>query len=191
MERYYIADLHFGHKNALRFDERPFDTIGEHDEELIRRWNGVVKNDDKVYILGDISWTPPKPTVAVIDRLNGIKYLITGNHDKNLCRNQAFAERFAEITPYMEIHIAKGMGVVLSHYPIPCFNRHFSGWYHLYGHVHKSGEWQMMENIRAEFERGGFRCNMINIGCMLPYMDYTPRTLEEISAGYDLWRYSK
>ena len=23
-------------------------------------------------------------------------------------------------------------------------------------------------------------CQMFNVGCMLPYMDYTPRTLDEI-----------
>lgn len=188
MNRFYIADLHFGHQNALQFDRRPFDTIEEHDEELIRRWNSAVGEDDEVWILGDISWMPHKFTVPILDRLHGIKYLVTGNHDKNLCKNQGFCELFAEITPYKEIHIAKGTGVVLSHYPIPCFNRHFSGWYHLYGHVHLSPEWQMMEDCRAAFERGGYRCNMINVGCMLPYMDYTPRTLEEIAAGYDAWR---
>ena len=190
MERYYIADLHFGHQNALQFDGRPFQTIEEHDEELIRRWNNVVGEDDEAYILGDVSWMPPKPTIALIERLKGNKYLIAGNHDKNLCKNRAFIEQFREITPYKELHIAKGMGVVLSHYPIPCFNRHFSGWYHLYGHVHKSPEWQMMENCRKQFEEEGFRCNMINIGCMLSYMDYTPRTLEDIAARYEAWRNS-
>ncbi len=188
MNRYFIADLHFGHKNALAFDDRPFRTIEENDEELIRRWNSVVTADDEVWVLGDVSWLPPKPTVAILDRLNGVKNLITGNHDKNLCKNQAFCERFAEITPYKEIHIRKGTGVVLSHYPIPCFNRHFSGWYHLYGHVHQSAEWQMMENCRAEFERDGKSCNMLNAGCMLPYMDYTPKTLEQIAQAYGMWR---
>lgn len=188
MERYYIADLHFGHKNALQFDDRPFDSIEAHDEELIRRWNSVVRDDDEVWILGDVSWLTPKQTVALLDRMKGKKFLIVGNHDKNLCKNKAFCERFQEITPYKEIHLCKGMGVVLSHYPIPCFNRHFGGWAHLYGHVHQSPEWQMMENCRAEFERAGHRCDMINIGCMLPYMDYTPRTLEEITAGYETWR---
>ena len=188
MNRYYIADLHFGHKNALRFDSRPFATIEEHDEELIRRWNSVVHDDDEVWVLGDISWLPPKDTVALLDRMKGVKVLITGNHDKNLCKNQGFCDRFQEITPYKELHLSKGFGVVLSHYPIPCFNRHFSGWAHLYGHVHLSDEWRMMEGCRAEFERMGKKCEMINVGCMLPYMDYTPRTLEEIAAGYEVWR---
>lgn len=32
---FYIADLHLGHKNVLRFDNRPFSTIEENDEYII------------------------------------------------------------------------------------------------------------------------------------------------------------
>lgn len=34
---FFTADLHFGHENVLRFDKRPFQTVAEMDEELIRR----------------------------------------------------------------------------------------------------------------------------------------------------------
>lgn len=52
---YFIADLHFGHKNCLSYDARPFTTIEEHDQALINNWNSVVCIDDDVWILGDIS----------------------------------------------------------------------------------------------------------------------------------------
>ena len=48
---YFISDLHFGHVNCLAFDNRPFNTIEEHDEYLIDKWNETVKSDDNVYIL--------------------------------------------------------------------------------------------------------------------------------------------
>ena len=51
---YYISDLHIGHKNAIRFDERPFSGIDEMECEIIRRWNEKVSSDDDVYILGDV-----------------------------------------------------------------------------------------------------------------------------------------
>ena len=36
---FYIADMHFGHENVLRFDDRPFSEIGQMDETLIQNWN--------------------------------------------------------------------------------------------------------------------------------------------------------
>ena len=180
MERFYIADPHFGHANALRFDDRPFDSIEEHDEELIKRWNSAVSDGDEVWILGDLSWMSPPRTAELLDRLNGVKNLCVGNHDKRLLNNKAAMSRFAEVTPYKELHLSKGFGAVLCHYPIPCFNKHLSGWVHLYGHVHATAEWRMMEDCRRAFEENGRLCRMYNIGCMLPHMDYTPRTLDEI-----------
>ena len=50
---FYIADLHFGHKNILGYDKRPFDNTEQMDEEIIRRWNERVCDDDTVYVLGD------------------------------------------------------------------------------------------------------------------------------------------
>lgn len=52
---YFISDLHIGHTNVLSFDNRPFKSIEEHDEALIKNWNSVVGMDDDVYLLGDIS----------------------------------------------------------------------------------------------------------------------------------------
>ena len=71
--------------------------------------------------------------------------------------------------------------IVLSHYPIPCFNNHYYGWYHLYAHVHNSFEWNMMERVKYEMEALYDKpCHMYNVGCMMSYMGYRPRTLEEI-----------
>ena len=44
---YYIADTHFGHKNVIRFDNRPFVDTGLMDEVLIRNWNERITEDDK------------------------------------------------------------------------------------------------------------------------------------------------
>ena len=47
---FFIADLHFGHKKVIEFEKehRPFSTIEEHDEELVRRWNARVSKKDSV-----------------------------------------------------------------------------------------------------------------------------------------------
>lgn len=186
MAMYFIADTHFGHKNALAFDARPFKDIEEHDKALISRWNNAVGIDDEVFILGDLSWYNVTKTIEIVKSLNGIKHLIVGNHDKKLLKNRDLQFLFVEITDYKEIELQDNSGgnkkgIVLCHYPIPCFKNHFYGWYHLYGHVHNSFEWKMMERCKYEMENLYDRkCEMHNVGAMMYYMNYTPRTLTEI-----------
>ena len=165
----------------MAFDNRPFKTIKEHDEYIIEQWNNVVGIDDDVYILGDISWHNTTKTTEIFKRLNGNKHLIKGNHDGNLLKNVELRKLFVEIIDYKELQRDDGKIIVLSHYPIPCFRNHYYGSYHLYGHVHNSFEWNMMLNIKwqmtALYDKP---CEMYNVGAMMPYVNYTPRTLEEI-----------
>lgn len=50
---YYISDMHLGHKNVLKFDSRPFESVEEMNETLIANWNVKVTDEDDVWILGD------------------------------------------------------------------------------------------------------------------------------------------
>lgn len=180
----FISDLHFSHKNILAFDNRPFKDVQEHDRSLIHRWNCHAEKDDVVWILGDISWCNAEETIKIFEQLNGRKCLCAGNHDAKLLKNKKLCGLFDEICDYKELKIGD-TGIVLSHYPIPCFNKHFYGWVHFYGHVHNSFEWNMMERVRYEMEAlYDKQCNMINVGCMMPYMNYAPRTAEEIIKRY-------
>lgn len=51
---YFTADTHFGHKNVIRFCDRPFASAEEMDEVMIKNWNSRVRGKDIVYILGDM-----------------------------------------------------------------------------------------------------------------------------------------
>jgi calcineurin-like phosphoesterase family protein len=80
---FFIGDTHFSHKGIIQFDEtkpfRQFDSIEEHDEELIRRWNSVVTRKDNIWHLGDFCFGAKN--IAIAGRLNGYKRLVMGNHD--------------------------------------------------------------------------------------------------------------
>lgn len=179
-KKFYISDWHYGHANCIHFDNRPFKTVEEMNEELIRRWNGAVGADDVVYILGDMFWTNMTEAIPVLDRLNGTKILIKGNHDR--CHDARMLKKFAKVVDYLEVEDG-GDHIVLCHYPIPCFKNHFYGWLHFYGHVHTSFEENMMQHDKYLMEELYSRtCEMYNVGAMMPYMDYTPRTKEEILA---------
>lgn len=174
----YISDWHYDHKNCLAFDNRPFKNVNDMNRELVWRWNETVSDDDSVFILGDMFWCNEKAAAEVLQSLSGVKILICGNHDTY--KKYAFRSKFAVIQDYMEIE-DEGRHVVLCHYPIPCFKNHFYGWYHLYGHVHNSFESKMMEHDKFLMtELYGRPCNMFNVGAMMPWMNYTPRTLDEI-----------
>lgn len=50
---FYTADLHFGHRSVIKFDNRPFADVDEMDSALINLWNQRVGDEDHVYIIGD------------------------------------------------------------------------------------------------------------------------------------------
>lgn len=177
-EKFYISDWHYGHKNCLAFDNRPFTTIEQMNTALVGRWNSVVKPGDSVYVLGDMFWCNADTAIPILNSLAGEIFLVKGNHDR--CHIKRFVDQFVKVSEYMEIE-DKDRKVVLCHYPIPCFKNHFYGWYHLYGHVHNSFEYNMMEHTKFLMKELYDRpCNMFNVGAMMPWMDYTPRTLNEI-----------
>ena len=108
---FYIADLHFGHKNGLFYDNRPFSDIEQHDKTLIERWNSAVGAEDTVWVLGDFSWYPASKTISILSQLNGTKRLIVGNHDNKLIKNKNVCALFAEIVDYKEIRLGSNNGV--------------------------------------------------------------------------------
>ena len=181
-KKFYIADWHYDHANCIGFDNRPFTSVEEMNAELIRRWNSAVGNGDFVYVLGDMFWCNTKKAAPILKQLNGQKILIKGNHDR--FHDPNFEKLFVKITDYLEVE-DEGEKIVLCHYPIPCFKNHFYGWIHFYGHVHNSFEHNMMCHQRFLMENlYEKQCNMVNVGAMMPWMDYTPRTKQEILSGY-------
>ena len=69
---YYISDLHFGHKNIINFDHRPFFDIEEMEEVLVMNWNATVHKDDTVYILGDFCWGKADEWLRIHPRAAGV-----------------------------------------------------------------------------------------------------------------------
>ena len=187
---FYIADPHWGHQNVMGFDSRPFNTIEENDMVLIGNWNNVVGIDDTVYILGDIGWYGSTKMIEILKQLNGNKVLIKGNHDHKLLKNQKFRDQFIEITDYKEIVNDDGSGLVLCHYPLITFRNHYRGnWWHFYGHVHSTWEWDVVEDaIKNSVKSSGKPLNMINVGCMMPWIEYTPKTFTDIIKEYNEYK---
>lgn len=195
---FYIADCHFGHKNILLFDNRPFGDLHQMEEVMIMLWNATVRKGDTVYILGDFCWGKADEWLRIVRQLNGNKVLIEGNHDLSSYPNE-LKNQFADITPFKEIvdngKDNSGRKVLLSHYPMPFYKRaNNDKYYMLCGHVHNTAENQVLERLIQEFRSNNSsfsiahaaNCGQIyNVGCMMPWMEYTPRTLDEIITRWD------
>lgn len=86
---FFVSDTHFSHSNTfVKFKGpdgqpmRPFTSVEEMDETMIRRWNETVPPSAKVYHLGDVivRWKDDG-VIKILERLNGHKRLVLGNHD--------------------------------------------------------------------------------------------------------------
>ena len=78
---YFIGDTHFGHKNIIAYEKRPFRDAEEMENKIIKLWNSTVKKAELVYHVGDLSFYPKDITEHIIQQLNGRIFLIKGNHD--------------------------------------------------------------------------------------------------------------
>lgn len=172
MKKFYIADLHFHHSNVIGFDQRPFKDLEEMHEQLIARWNRKVTNKDKVYILGDFSFSKDGNEVnRVLKQLKGEKVLVRGNHDYFVDKENFDRQLLIEIVDYLRIVDMK-QRIILSHYPMAVWDCSHRGSIHLYGHVHlQQGAYNRHPQLR-------FLDNAYNVGCM--NWNYEPVTLEEI-----------
>jgi calcineurin-like phosphoesterase family protein len=132
-----ISDTHFTHANILTFtgDDgnliRPgFATVEEMDETMVERWNAVVRPSDHVYHLGDVAMH--RRYLPIVQRLNGKKRLIRGNHDDRFRTRDLLACGFQEIHGIRVIDRA-----MLTHVPVhpACLGR-FRG--NIHGHLHQN-----------------------------------------------------
>ena len=180
---FYIADLHLNHENMITMEKRPFDNIIQENEKIIYNWNEVVGPHDDVWVLGDCFWSNEDMAIQIMRQLRGRKHLIIGNHDRPNNNLSVFWESKDYYKEVPETLNGKQIKVILCHYPIPFFKGQHKGNVMLYGHVHMTREWKMIEESRARMFELGIPNNLFNVGCMLPYMGYTPRTLEQILAG--------
>lgn len=141
---FVTADQHFGHKNVIEYENRPFSSVEKMDEALIKNWNKVVGKNDKVYVLGDVSFHGREKTIEIIQRLSGRKTLVMGNHDR---KNAQFwmdcGFEYVNPTP-----IIYKDWFVMSHEP-PHYIAQNRPYFHLYGHCHGSEMYKTITQTSA------------------------------------------
>ena len=160
----FIADLHLGHTNMAI--KRGFSTVEEHDEHIITQWNSVVNKRDVTYILGDITMEK-KSSYPLLDRLNGIKHVVLGNHDRrqDILHLLQHVESVAGMIQYK--------GIMLTHAPIHPMELDYRFNKNIHGHIHDKVVMKMLDGWEVIDER--YFC----VSC--EQVDYKPKSLEELN----------
>ena len=188
MNTWLVSDYHFSHQNVIRYDNRPFSTIEEMDETLIKNWNKVVKDGDMVYILGDFGLCPLGKIKEILDQLKGTKILILGNHDRHSITSYYNAE-FSLVVNEVTVKFGKTM-FKLSHYPYR--EGELYQWWEMfrfgkdYRSINKKRPIRGIEDflIHGHTHSGAVKINkdkkQIHVGCWL--WNYTPVNIQQIHA---------
>ena len=150
---FVTSDTHFYHNNILKYENRPFKDIDDMNNKMIELWNETVSSKDEVYILGDFSFGNEEETIKLLNKLNGKKYLIKGNHDY-VVKNKDVRDKFEWIKDYFVLKHNK-MKFVMFHYPIQVWDCRHHGAIHLYGHIHSNlGNHSMEYDIPNSYNVG-------------------------------------
>jgi calcineurin-like phosphoesterase family protein len=169
MSIFFCSDHHLFHKNILKFTRddgtllRVFDDVDHMHEHIIKQHNSVVGPDDKVYFLGDVTMSQNLKGLEILDRFNGHKILIRGNHDE--CKLSQYAQYFEDVRG-----VTHRYGLVMTHVPIHPDSIERWG-FNLHGHLHYR---------RVLLPNGHPDPRYINVS-MECLNDYTPISLDEIN----------
>lgn len=155
---FMISDMHFGHKNIMLYENRPFNDVEEMDNSIIQNWNKVVGKNDKVFVLGDVSFYNKEKTAQIIKSLNGYKTLILGNHDEERSLMWWRETGFEEVYRYP---IVFEKFYILSHEPL-YLSRNMP-YANIHGHIH-----HLKYDDKQFFN--------VSVECI----DYTPISFEKI-----------
>lgn len=141
---WFTADPHWGHKNIIEYCGRPFENVAEMNFETTKRWNDVVKEDDDIFILGDVTLGSDLP--RYLNPLKGNIYIVPGSHDWRWMKN--IDVRYFEHPPRqgtvnllpslysLQLKELGRLPIVLCHYAMRVWDRSHHGSLHLFGHSH-------------------------------------------------------
>lgn len=142
-ETFFTSDSHFGHKNIIKFCDRPYTSVEEMNEAMIEQWNSTVAHkSDTVFHCGDFSFANANDSTNILRRLRGQIHLMWGNHDGHLRKHKPFVELLNSAQDVKEVKLpidgldGKPQRAFFSHYAHRVWNHSHHGSWHFYGHSH-------------------------------------------------------
>lgn len=182
---FFTSDTHWSHENTWRLFKddagqplRPFTSTVEMNETMIQRWNETVRPQDHIYHLGDVCMMRPRYIRSILERLNGHKRLVRGNHD--IFKTADYLEWFEEIYGVRVLD-----NLLFSHIPVhPTSVGRFDA--NVHGHIHSGPNIVPAQRQQYKFVGQSTKqlilvdCPYINI--TVEHTNYRPLALEEVKA---------
>lgn len=160
---YCIGDNHFWHKNIIKYENRPFSSVEEMNEVMIKNWNEVINNKSKVIILGDWIFGNKDNVESIVRRLKGYKILILGNHDQY---SPSYYSQLGveEVSAYP---IIVDDFIMCSHHPMYISDN--TPYINVFAHVHGNPEYKTISKQSAclSVERWGYKPVLLGDICRL------------------------
>ena len=172
---YYISDLHFRDQAIFDKCKKPFKSLLEMEETIIRKWNSKVKKDDVVYVLGDISKDDDSSSIEIFRKLNGIEHFIFGNHDELILKDIQDSKLF-ETIKFIDLIMDKGRKVCICHYPLMDWMEFNREGILVYGHIHN----KTAKNGRAYGMMKDYYSNLPAYNCGVDVCGFEPKTRDEL-----------
>lgn len=180
MRTYFTSDWHLGHENIIKYSKRPFENADHMDRVIINNYNSTVGPLDVCYFVGDVGFCGYEKMKNYISKLNGIKILILGNHDRGT--NAMHNIGFHAVMNGAVLWIAK-QRVTISHCPLydvkredtsqmrgateldnwhgvnrPTYKEQYSfkdeGQFHLHGHIHSPNSGKSVKILDRQYDVG-------------------------------------
>lgn len=170
---FFISDLHFDHLRAAGENgfRKEFKTVDEMNSIIINNWNSVVKDGDKVFVLGDVALNTSEERLdGYLSQLKGTKVLVGGNHDNDPMKLKVFSKHFVAVVGCLEYK-----GMILTHIPVHPYNlKRFK--INLHGHLHHS---DILVSDRSDlYTYMELDPRYICVSC--EKVGYTPKTLDQL-----------
>lgn len=132
---YVWSDIHFFHKNIIKYCNRPYPSVALMNQCLIGNYLNVVNPEDVVIFGGDIGFGSEKEINEILYNLPGYKIQIVGNHDIHR-DGTLYQLAFDETHLSLPVNVVGGeydFQLLFTHYPMDnvpkrCVNVH--------GHIH-------------------------------------------------------
>lgn len=182
---YFTSDLHLGHADVIKFSKRPFSSVDEMNETLVRNINHIVGKTDELWIIDDFAYKIDREKVCEHRRSIKCKnvHLVMGNHDRDYSQDNFFQS----VQHYKELKTVYGR-FILFHYPILEWNAAHYGSVHLHGHLHSTGEYNTQNLTKKYADRlpegqegkdEGLKLRIYDVG--VDANDYKPISLDQIA----------